>query len=74
MACVVEASGNERHGLLVSDYLKAADEGKSALIIAPTHAEGERLTDALRTALKERGALGEERGYKVRKSTGSSAL
>jgi len=70
MGCVIEASGDARHRMLVSDYLKAADDGKTALIIAPTHAEGGRLTDALRTALKGRGALGEERGFKVRKSTG----
>ena len=43
--------------MLVTDYLRAADDGKSALIISPTHAEGERLTDELRAALKERGAI-----------------
>jgi len=41
---VIEASGEERHQLLVADYLKAQDEGKSALIIAPTHGEGEGST------------------------------
>jgi conjugative relaxase-like TrwC/TraI family protein len=70
MGCVVEASGEERHRLLVGDYLKAADEGRSALIIAPTHAEGGRLTEALRAALRERGALGAEREFKVYQSTG----
>ena len=48
MGCVIEASGPERHSLLVADYLNAVEDGKSALIIAPTHAEGERLTDELR--------------------------
>ena len=56
--------------MLVGDYLKAVEDGKSALIIAPTHAEGERLTDGLREALKERGAIGKEHGFMVRKSTG----
>ena len=70
MGCVVEASGEERHGLLVGDYLRAVEDGKSALIIAPTHAEGQKLTDELRTALKERGALGKERSFTARKSTG----
>jgi len=70
MGWVVEASGEERHRLLVKDYLTAADEGKSALIIAPTHAEGQRLTDELRVALKERGGLGAEHQFIARKSTG----
>jgi conjugative relaxase-like TrwC/TraI family protein len=70
MGCVIEASGEERHQQLVRDYLKAQDEGASALIISPTHAEGQKLTDEVRTALKERGALGEERPFIARKSTG----
>jgi conjugative relaxase-like TrwC/TraI family protein len=70
MGCVIEASGAERHGMLVGDYLKAVDDGKSALIIAPTHKEGQKLTDALRLALKERGALGKEREFIARRSVG----
>jgi conjugative relaxase-like TrwC/TraI family protein len=70
MGCVIEAGPEERHALLVGDYLKAVDEGKTGLIIAPTHAEGGRLTDTLRGELKERGLLGQEREFKVRKSTG----
>ena len=72
MGCVVEASGEDRHRMLVGDYLKAADEGKSALIIAPTHSEGEKLTGELRAALKERGALGKEHAFITRRSTGWS--
>jgi conjugative relaxase-like TrwC/TraI family protein len=70
MGSVIEASGEDRHRMLVSDYLKAADEGKSALIIAPTHAEGESLTETLRGALKERGSIGQEREFITRRSTG----
>jgi conjugative relaxase-like TrwC/TraI family protein len=70
MGAVVEASPEERHRLLIGDYLKAAEDGKSALIVAPTHAEGERLTEGLREALKERGAIGAEREFMVRKGTG----
>jgi conjugative relaxase-like TrwC/TraI family protein len=66
---VVEATGDERHKMLVADYLDTAREGKSALIIAPTHVEAERLTDELRHALKERGGLGEEREFIVRRPT-----
>jgi conjugative relaxase-like TrwC/TraI family protein len=70
MGAVVEAAPEERHRLLIGDYLKAAEDGKSALIVAPTHAEGERLTEGLRGALKERGAIGTEREFMVRKGTG----
>jgi conjugative relaxase-like TrwC/TraI family protein len=70
MGCVIEATGEERHRLLVADYLKAEQEGASALIIAPTHSEGQKLTDELRRALKERGALGKEHGFIVRRSVG----
>lgn len=67
MGWVVEATGAERHGLLIKDYLQAVDDKKSGLIIAPTHAEGERLTAELRETLKERGAIGKERDFKVRR-------
>jgi conjugative relaxase-like TrwC/TraI family protein len=70
MGCVVEASGEERHQMLVDDYLKAQDDGRSALIIAPTHSEGQKLTDELRQTLKERGAIGKERTFITRRSTG----
>ena len=69
MGWVIESGREERHGQLVSDYLRAVDEGKSALIIAPTHREGERLTDELRQVFKERGAIGKEREFKVRRAT-----
>ncbi len=72
MGSVIEASGEERHKLLVADYLKAQEEGKSALIIAPTHGEGQRLTDELRTVLKGRGSIGKEHEFRVRRSAGWS--
>ncbi len=70
MGCVIEASGEERHAMLVDDYLKAQSEGKSALIIAPTHAEGHKLTEELRAALKDGGALGKEKRFVAWRSTG----
>ncbi len=72
MGCVIEASGEDRHAMLVKDYLKAQEEGRTALIIAPTHAEGERLTGELRETLKQRGALGQEKAFIARKTTGWS--
>jgi conjugative relaxase-like TrwC/TraI family protein len=70
MGWIVEANREERHGMLVDDYLNAQEEGKSALIIAPTHGEGQKLTEELRSALKERGAIGKERTFVARRATG----
>jgi conjugative relaxase-like TrwC/TraI family protein len=67
MGAIVEATGDERHKMLVADYLEAASNDKSALIIAPTHVERDRLTNALREALHERDALGKEREFTVRR-------
>lgn len=69
MGAIVEATGDERIGLLVADYLECLRDGKSGLIIAPTHREGDRITDYLRAALKERGELGREREFTVRTPT-----
>ncbi|WP_263353302.1 MobF family relaxase [Acidicapsa acidisoli] len=69
---VEEVSGPERHQRLVSDYLKAVDDGKTALIVAPTHREGKKLTEELRERLRERGAITDERATKVRDKTGWS--
>jgi energy-coupling factor transporter ATP-binding protein EcfA2 len=69
MGHVIEAAGEERHQMLVSDYLKAREEGKSALIIAPTHAEGDKLTAQVRAEQKAQGFIGEERIFKARTVT-----
>src|SRR5207302_3491198 len=47
---------------LAADYVFAVTEGKSALVISPTHAEGERVTARIRELLKQSGKLlGDER-------------
>jgi len=69
MGAIIEATGDDRHRLLVADYLAAVADDKSALIIAPTRAEGDRLTGELRQALKERAELGQEREFTVRRPT-----
>jgi conjugative relaxase-like TrwC/TraI family protein len=52
------ADPRERYAALARDYAAAREAGKSALIIAPTHAEGDRVTEAVRGELRERGQLG----------------
>ena len=58
MGAVREIHGHmERYGQLAADYFRALDAGKSALIIAPSHAEGDMVTDIVRKGLKARGKL-----------------
>jgi len=47
-----EMDAQERHEALATDYVAAVKKGKSALVISPTHAEGERVTREIRAKLK----------------------
>jgi len=56
----------DRYQQLASAYLSAVaekkkgGEPKSALVVSPTHAEGEKITAAIREGLKAQGKLGQE--------------
>jgi len=43
-----ELEQEQRHETLAADYVSAVKKGKSALVISPTHAEGERVTARIR--------------------------
>jgi conjugative relaxase-like TrwC/TraI family protein len=45
---------------LVRDYADALRRGKSALVISPTHQQGEQVTQAIREHLKQKGLLGKK--------------
>lgn len=45
---------------LVDDYVEALKKGKSALVISPTHAQGEDVTDGIRKRLRQDGLLGKK--------------
>ena len=45
---------------LVDDYTKAVAEGKSTLVISPTHREGRQITRAIRDRLKAEGMIEKE--------------
>jgi ATP-dependent exoDNAse (exonuclease V) alpha subunit len=53
-----EMDADKRHEALATDYAAAVSEGKSALVISPTHAEGERVTREIRAKLKTAKKLG----------------
>jgi len=56
----------ERYRLLAADYVNAISHKNTALVVSPTHAEGERCTAEIRRLLKERGELAsEERTFAV---------
>jgi conjugative relaxase-like TrwC/TraI family protein len=62
-----QLSDGDRYGELAAAYLSAVSEKKrggqneSALVVSPTHAEGHRITVAIRAELKAQGKLGKER-------------
>jgi hypothetical protein len=51
---------DQRHEALATDYTAAISEGQSALVISPTHAEGERVTREIRAKLKAVKKLGDD--------------
>jgi conjugative relaxase-like TrwC/TraI family protein len=55
-----ELPAESRDGALAADYVAAVNESKSALVISPTHAEGERVTARIRERLKRVGTVGRD--------------
>jgi conjugative relaxase-like TrwC/TraI family protein len=61
LGAVRETQGHDPN-LVVKEYLEVVKRGQSALLIAPTHAEGEELTSLIRAGLRHEGKIaGEER-------------
>lgn len=59
-----------RNVMIVADYLDAIKAGKKVLIVAPTHKEGQAVTDLLREQLKQEGQIGKkERSFLQLKKT-----
>ncbi|HTN03643.1 MAG TPA: hypothetical protein VL132_17255, partial [Planctomycetaceae bacterium] len=53
-----EVPETERYGLLAAEYLAALADGKSALIVSPTHREADRITAEIRSQRKLLQQLG----------------
>ena len=64
MGAIVELGGEERYRQMSTDYLAAVAERKrdgttkTALVVAPTHREGDQITAYIREGLREQGKLG----------------
>lgn len=52
-----------RHKALAADYVQSIKFGNTALVVSPTHAECEGVTQAIRQELKDKKALGEGREW-----------
>ncbi|WP_161967473.1 MobF family relaxase [Fimbriiglobus ruber] len=51
-------------GDIAGDYVSAIRDGKSVLVVSPTHAEGDQVTAVIRARLKQEGRLkGEEKTF-----------
>lgn len=61
MKAIIELDDDSRHTALANDYMEAVRKEHTALIVAPTHAEIAKVTDAIREQLKEKGGLKRER-------------
>ncbi len=65
MKAIVERSGDERYREIAADYARITSERKgnrfkTALVVAPTHAEGKKVTQAIRDELKAQGRIAKE--------------
>jgi conjugative relaxase-like TrwC/TraI family protein len=66
MAAITELAGDKLHGSAAKSYLKALAENKSTLLVAPTWAEIEKVTDKIRAELKTSGRLAlDEKEFQV---------
>jgi len=55
-----EIADDERFQVMAYDYVTAIEAGKSALIVSPTHREGDRISAEIRRELKERGRIAKD--------------
>ena len=70
MGAVKEIEDNEeRQNALADAYLKSLEQKRSALIVSPSHAEGDAITQTVRDKLKDAGKItGDERVFDTHRS------
>lgn len=57
---IKEVCEADRYKMLARDYAETVKAGKTALVVSPTHREGEWVTDEIRSELRKGGHLGRE--------------
>ena len=66
MGAVTEHASDQLHSIAAKAYLSATQQGQTALLVAPTWAEIEALTESIRNELKASGTLvGAEKEFQV---------
>lgn len=55
-----EVSDENRYGQLAAAYVDSMRAGKTALVVSPTHGEGDRITDEIRRQLRDDRRLGND--------------
>lgn len=55
-----EVSDEDRYSALASSYVESLRAGKSALVVSPTHSEGDRITEEIRWQLRDQHLLSRE--------------
>ncbi|HVS70809.1 MAG TPA: MobF family relaxase [Phycisphaerae bacterium] len=55
---VREIQWADRYKTMAADYVESTSKGKTALVVSPTHREGRRITEEIRSALRQQGMLG----------------
>jgi hypothetical protein len=58
MGWIKEMSAEDRYRQMASDYLQSVDEGKSCLVVSPTHKEAALITREIRELLRQAEKLG----------------
>lgn len=64
MGKIKEIEPEKRYEVLADQYISNSSNGKSALIVAPTHSEGEAVTEEIRERLRKAGAIGKKKQEK----------
>lgn len=60
MGAIKEVDPLKTNDALVDDYIEAVKAGKETLIVSPTHAQGEAVTQEIRSRLKEAKLIGKK--------------
>ena len=60
MGAIVSVDPMKPNEQMVKDYIDTLKKGKSAIVISPTHAQGEEATNEIREKMKSEGLLGKK--------------
>lgn len=69
LGCIKEITDTEqRHKMIADDYVQSVSAKRSAIVVSPTHAEGNKISAAIRGKLREKERLsGIERQFDIQR-------